>query len=397
MRTPAPLGADFRKLWAASAVSNLGDGVTLVAGPLLMASLTRDPAAVAGAAFAQQLPWLLFSLVSGVYADRMDRRRLIVGANLARAAALGALALTIAAGAVTVPLVYAVLFVLGTGETIADTAAAAHLPRIVPAERLTSANTRLMATFTLGNQFLAKPLGAFLFVTAAALPFGFDALTFATAALLVATMRPDRDRPVPPRARLREDVATGLRALWGDALLRTLAVAMGAANVVLCAAFAVLVLYAGDRLGLTEMGYGVLLVTFAAGGLLGTAVTGRLRARFGAPALLRAGLVVETATHLGLAVTTHPWPAAVILTAFGAHSMIWGAIATTAIQRAAPAHLLGRVSGAYGLTLTSGAAVGSLLGGVLARELTLTAPFWLAALTMAAITAISWRGLSAAR
>ena len=70
------LGGDFVRLWSASVISNLGDGVTMVAGPLLVASLTNEPALVAGAVFAQQLPWLLFSLPGGAYVDRLDRRRL---------------------------------------------------------------------------------------------------------------------------------------------------------------------------------------------------------------------------------------------------------------------------------------------------------------------------------
>ena len=88
----AGLGADFAKLWTANTVSNLGDGVTGVAGPLLMASLTGDPALVAGAALARQLPWLLLSLPSGAYVDRLDRRRLLVAVNLLRGAVLAGLA-----------------------------------------------------------------------------------------------------------------------------------------------------------------------------------------------------------------------------------------------------------------------------------------------------------------
>ena len=86
------LGAEFRKLWAASAASNLGDGVWLVAAPLLAATLTRDPALVAGLAFAQRLPWLLFPLLSGALADRLDRRRAMVAVAALRAALVGALA-----------------------------------------------------------------------------------------------------------------------------------------------------------------------------------------------------------------------------------------------------------------------------------------------------------------
>ncbi|ROP33786.1 transmembrane secretion effector [Couchioplanes caeruleus] len=145
----ARLGADFTRLWTASAVSNLGDGVTMAAGPLLVASVTDDPAAIAGAVFVQQLPWLLFALISGAYVDRLDRRLLVVAVNLVRAVALAALAVTIATETVTVAAIYAVLFLLGTGETLADTAMGALLPSVVAPEQLPGANARLYATFRL--------------------------------------------------------------------------------------------------------------------------------------------------------------------------------------------------------------------------------------------------------
>ncbi|MGW5671136.1 MFS transporter, partial [Micromonospora sp. NPDC003776] len=189
MTTTVPtgrLGPDFHRLWTASAISNLGDGVTMVAGPLLVASLTPDPAAVAAATLAPQLPWLLFALVSGAIVDRVDRRRLVVAVNLSRGLVLAALAVAVLAGVATVPLICLAFFLTGVGETLADTASGALLPAVVPAELLEQANSRLYATFVVGNQFAAKPLGAYLFVLAAALPFGVDAATFGLAALLVA-------------------------------------------------------------------------------------------------------------------------------------------------------------------------------------------------------------------
>jgi MFS family permease len=236
-----PLGADFWKLWTSSAVSNLGDGVTMVAGPLLVASITSAPAAVAGAAFAQQLPWLLFALISGAWADRLDRRRLVVTVNAVRAGALGVLAIAIGAGAAGVPLVLIVCFVLGTGETLADTASAAFVPAIVPELSRPRANSLLYANFNLINQFAAKPLGAWLFVVAAAVPFGVNAVTFAVSALLVAAIRP-LPAPAPSSGRLWSEIGSGIRFLFAHRLLRTLAVTMAVANLVFCAAFAVSVL-----------------------------------------------------------------------------------------------------------------------------------------------------------
>ena len=172
------LGVDFTRLWAANAISNLGDGVTGVAGPLLVASMTTSPALVAGAAFAQQLPWLLFALPAGAYVDRLDRRRLLVAVNLARGAILAALAVAVWADLASIPVLYTAFFLFGTGETVADRASVALVPSIVPPERLASANARLLGTYLVGNQLLAPPIGAWLFVMAAALPFAFDATSF---------------------------------------------------------------------------------------------------------------------------------------------------------------------------------------------------------------------------
>src|SRR4051794_32811499 len=161
----------------------------MVAGPLLVAAITENPAAVAGAAFAQQLPWLLFALISGAWADRLDRRRLVVAVNAVRSAVLAVLAVAAMAGSARLPLILGVCFVLGTGETLADTASAAFVPAIVPAEQRPRANSLLYATFNLINQFAAKPLGAWFFVLSAALPFGVNAGTFLLSAVLVATIR----------------------------------------------------------------------------------------------------------------------------------------------------------------------------------------------------------------
>jgi MFS family permease len=95
---PAELGPDFRKIWPASIISNLGDGALLAAGPLLVASITREPAAVGAAAFVQQLPWLLFALFSGALVDRLDRRLMIVAADTFRSIVLGALGVAVLFG-----------------------------------------------------------------------------------------------------------------------------------------------------------------------------------------------------------------------------------------------------------------------------------------------------------
>ena len=396
MRAPvsARLGADFTRLWTASAVSNIGDGVAMAAGPLLVAAVTDNPAYVAGAVFVQQLPWLLFALISGAFVDRLDRRRLVVVVNLLRAAALAALMLTVATGTVTVTVIYLVLFLLGTGETLADTAMSALLPAVVAPERLPAANARLYASFTIGNQFVAKPLGAWLFVVSAAVPFGLNALTFAAAAALIAGIRSGVPAErAPQQATLRDAVAAGLRWLWRHRLLRTLGLSMGVGNVAFGAAFAVFVLYCRDRLGLSDVGYGFLLTAFAVGGLAGTTVAGRLTRAVGSARVLRAGLVVEVVTHVALALTTSPGTAAVVLIVFSVHAMVWGITVTSLRQRAVPEELRGRVGSVFALLDLGGAALGALLGGLIAGLWGVTAPFWAAAAVMAGVVLLAWRPL----
>ncbi|MBR7831709.1 MFS transporter [Actinospica durhamensis] len=396
----APLGAGFRMLWAASTISTIGDGVTLAAGPMLVASITRDPAAVALAAFALQVPWLLFGLISGVYVDRFDRRRLVAGVNLVRAAALGLLSGAAALDAVTLPLVYAVFFTLGTADTLADNASSALLPALVAPDRLAEANARLSLTFNIGNQFLSKPLGAWLFALWVGAPFGTDALTFLVAAALVATLRPAKvptAKPTPtPRPRLRTDLTTGIRWLARQRVLRTISIAMGLGNVAFCGAFSIFVLYVHRRLGLTDLGYGLLLTTFAVGGTLGTLSVRRLRRRFGATSLLRAGLFVEALTHLVLAASTHAWIVAVTLVVFGVHTMVWGSLAATLYQQRVPDELRGRVGSVRILCDLGGAAIGTLLGALVAGLAGLTMPFWIAGAAMLVVAVCAWRPLGEA-
>ncbi|PWV82236.1 Predicted arabinose efflux permease, MFS family [Prauserella marina] len=384
------LGADFGKLWAANGFTNVADGVALAAAPLLVASLTDNPILVGGSVFVQQLPWLLFSLISGAYVDRLDRRALLVAVNVIRGAVVGGLAVAIATDVVSVWLVYLAFFLLGTAETVVDNASHAVLPSIVESAALPNANARLIAMQYVANQFAAPPLGAALFAGSAALPFGLNAVCFVLAAPLLGALR--RIPPVSVERRpLREEIAEGIRWLWRHQVLRMLALSICLMNLTLLAAFAILVLYAKQRLGLGAVGYGLLLTASAVGGLLGTAVASRLTARFSDSTLLRTGLVVETLTHVLLAVATAPWLASITLVVFGLHGSMWGVVSTTWRQRVIPENLRGRVTSVYLLFSVGGAALGSLLSGPIATAFGITAPFWCSAVIMAAMTVGAWR------
>jgi predicted MFS family arabinose efflux permease len=316
---------------------------------------------------------------------------------------LPAIAWTVAIGAVNIAVVLGSLFVLASAETFADVASGSLLPRIVPREHLGTANARLQGAFLLTNQLLAPPIGAFLFVVGMALPFAADAASFALGALLVTRVVTSRagdaagakeEAPAPARTSLRGEMVDGLRWLLAHAPMRTLALTIVAFNVTFGAAFGVLVLYARDRLGMDAVGFGLLTTATAIGGLLGTAAYGRLERRFALGDIMRAGLLIETATHLVLALTTVPAIAMVTMVAFGAHGFIWATTATTIRQRAVPDALLGRITGVYTVGIYGGIVVGTPIGGLLARQLGITAPFWFAFVGSALLVLVMWRQFS---
>jgi predicted MFS family arabinose efflux permease len=389
---PARLGRSFRWLLASSVATNAGDGIALAAGPLLVASQTRDPLLVSMALLSQQLPYLLFGFLAGAVADRMDRRRIVAIVDLGRAVVLAVLAVTIAGGSVSIVVVLLALFVLGTAETFADVSSHSLLPRVARREDLGIANARLSGSFLLTNQLLTPPIGAFLFAIGMALPFATNAVCFALGAILVSRVVSDVTSDVPTTgASLRADIVEGFRWLMGHPPMRTLALTIVAFNVTYGAAWSVLVLYASERLGMDEVGFGLITTAIAVGGIIGTVSYGRLERRFSLADIMRVGLLIETFTHLSLALTTEPIVALGTMVVFGAHAFVWGTTSTVVRQRAVPDALLGRVTGVYHVGVLGGIVVGTPIGGLLARGFGITAPFWFGFVGSALLVAILWR------
>jgi len=219
------LGGLYWRLWSASSASALGDGLRRVALPLLAVHLTTNPRLVALAAAAGTVPWLVFALPIGALVDRFDRRRTMAAVDLLRTLTVALLAVAVAAGALSIALLVAVTFVLGTGEIFAESAALALVPQLVDTAQLERANGRLQAGEVTAGQFAGQGLGGALFAVALALPFALDAATFLLSAVLVLSLR-TATRHRPPAASLRRlpaETAEGLRWLARHRLLRTCA------------------------------------------------------------------------------------------------------------------------------------------------------------------------------
>lgn len=242
------MGTSFRWLVGSAWVGNLGDGIALAAGPLLVASQTSDPLLVALAGLLQRLPWLLFGLHAGVLADRVDRRLVVIVVDLLRVAVLVVLTAALVTGAVNVPVVLAAIFLLGTAEVFVDTTTATLMPMVVAKADLGIGNARLMTAGITMNQLVGPAVGATLFAAGMTWPFVVQIVCLLLGAVLVSRMRlPALGRPAGDR-RVSHDIAEGFRWTWGNPAVRTLTLTIVTFNVTYGAAWSVLVLYATERL-----------------------------------------------------------------------------------------------------------------------------------------------------
>ncbi|MGY2078635.1 MFS transporter [Modestobacter sp. SYSU DS0657] len=391
---PARLGRSFRWLLASSWTSNLGDGIALAAGPLLVAALTEDPFLVALAATVQWLPPLLFGLVAGALTDRLDRRLIVLVVDLARAVVLTVLTLAVATDRVTIGAVLAALFLLATAEVFADNSSQTLVPVLVARSDLAVANSRLQTGFITVNQLAGPPLGAALFTAGAAWALGAQAVVIALGAVLITrVVLPAREPRAGRRPAIRHDIAEGLRWVRHHAAVRTLVLTITIFNVTFGAAWSVLVLYATERIGLGAVGFGLVTTVSAVGGIAGGLGYGWITRRLSLGDLMRIGLVVETLTHLALALTSSPAVALPVFFVFGAHAFVWGTTSVAVRQRAVPSELQGRVGSVNTVGVFGGLVVGSGIGGVLAQHWGVTAPFWFAFAGSAVFVVLIWRSL----
>jgi MFS family permease len=384
-RMGAGLGANYWKLWTSSAFSNLADGVFLIALPLLAVRLTDSPILIAGLAVAMRLPWLLFVLVAGALADRLDRRRTMFLVQVMRAGIAAGLAAGVfldvispASPELGLLILYAVGLVLGVGETLFDTAAQSVMPSLVRRDQLPTANGRLYAVEIVTNQFIGPPLGGLLVALAMVAAFGLSAAAWLAGALLlfaiVGSFKPVR---AGPPTRIRSDIGEGLRYVLGHRLLRTLAVMVGVMNLAGSAAFAIFVLFAVQPgpMGLSEPEFGLLLTTGAIGSVAGSMMAGRIVKRFGRARPL-VGAIVASAVGLGVpAFTVNPFLVGGAFVIGGAASVVWNVITVSFRQGIIPDRLLGRANSVYRLLAWGTQPIGALLGGVLGELFGLQAVF----------------------
>ena len=401
-----PLGASYWKLWTATAISNLGDGVSMVAYPWLASAVTRSPILIAAAGFASRLPWLIFTLHAGVLTDRFDRRKLIVAMDFMRGV------LTVFVGLVVFfnkdsfpaldelttitnletnwPIYFTLLitaFLFGLAEVLRDNSAQTLMPSVVDKENLEKANGRMWSAESLTNSFIGPPLGSLLIGIAIFIPFFFDAVSFFFAVALIAslkgTFKPVADDKPREKINFKAEIKEGYAWLWAHPLLRPMAIILGSMNGIDTMVGAVYILFAQEVLHTSVFTFAILGTAGAVGGTIGGILAPKVSAKIGSGPSLSLALAAAPLGALVIGVTSS-WQVVWVVTVVESFvAILWNTITVSLRQSIIPTHLLGRVNSVYRFFAWGSIPIGMFVGGglvsalthVLSRENALRAPY----------------------
>lgn len=375
-RLPSPYG----RFWTSSTLSAIGDGVRVVAFPLLAASSTQNPAEIAVVAAAGFAAWPVLGLVGGAISDRFDRRRLMWVVNGSRAVLVALLAIGVGVlGTIPVPLLAVLAFMLGAAETVYDNAAIGFLAQLVPSTLLARANSRLFTSQLSATQLIGPPLGGLLFALGSVIPFAVNAVTFALSSILIILLPHTPARPPRARKSLRSEIVEGLVWLWRSTTLRAMVVITTALGAISGALLAMLVVYVRDQLHLSSVGYGLLLGAFAAGSIVGALAAPRIMRTRPLREVLAVAVLATALIFAVLAATSTALVAAAMLAFLGVAVSTWNVASVTARQQLVPHELLGRVSGTYRAVALTFTTIGALAAGVLTAATSISTTFWVCA------------------
>ena len=382
------LGRPFRHVWLSVLVSSTGDGMFVTAFPLLAATLTRDPRLIAGVTIALRLPWLVLSLFTGAIADRLNRRRLLMAADLGRLVVVGGLGALVVLDMANIWILYVCAFLLTTGDTLHVNTAQALLPDIVEQPDLLQANARFASAQFAAAQFAGPPLGVAAFEATRSLPFFADAVTFAGSAALAAQL--PREARVSARvpSTLRRDMVDAVRFVWGNRIYRAICGSLAFTNFFYFGAIALLVLYTEEHLHRGPTTYSLLFVGSAAGTVMTRWFVSGLVHRLGAARTMVIPLWLWAVPMFGMTLSTSAVVAVSMMFLLGVGTGIWIAVNTTVRQAITPPELLGRANAIYRTVSWGVVPFGAALGGFVAHEWGLLVPFVLAGCTSVPVAAV---------
>jgi len=351
-----PLGKDFSRIWSASLITNLVDGVLRLSAPLLAVSLTQDPVLIGLMTALGLLPWLFFAIPIGAYVDRVDRRKALVWGNALRSAIAVFVAFSIAQEFINIWILLGCVFLFGICEVLVDTTSQSVLPQILDKSNFERGNSRLQISEVIVAQFAGSPLSGFLYAISIALPFYFSTAGFVAAALLLALFPFQKDvNPVheddqgKERLGIKGDIKFALNYLYQDKRILSIVLITTSIGFFYSISTAVAPLFVLKELNVAPSLFGVVLAIQGVGALVGINL------------VLASFMIVLT----GIAPNVYVFVAISVVVGFTIS--VWNILLMSLYQSLIPTHLYGRIHGARRTIVWGLMPIGSVIGGVIAR------------------------------
>ena len=369
------LGPAFNRLFSASVISNLSDGLLAVAAPLLAISLTKDPILISMLSAFVMLPWLLFAIPIGLIVDRSNKRLLITFTNSIRFITAGLVALAISTETITIYWLLLATFLIGTCEVATDTAAQSLIPVILEKKNFEKANSRMNIAETVIQNFIGAPLSGFLYATSIVLPFILNSLGFLVAAIFVLMIPAhlisngsSAETEDAEKKSFISEIKFGLNYLWNDRPLRRLVATTTSLGFFYSVSTSTLILFITETLEVQAKYFGVLMAGAGSGGVFGGILTPVLSKKFGRGSVLAVAIFISSITVLFQGISPNVWVFGVIgfISAFAITN--WNILLMSCYQVLIPAELYGRIHGARRTFVWGVMPIGALLGGVIAHN-----------------------------
>lgn len=320
--TPLRKNRDFQTFWTSQVFSTLGTSATSVAFPLVVLLETGSAAKAGLVGFAQTLPFLIWFLPAGALVDRLDRKRIMMAAELIRFAGMASIVAALLLGWFNLPHIMAVAFVEGSALVFFELAEAAALPHIVSKANLSKAIAQNQGRQQAAN-LTGPPLGGLLIGVGRSVPFAFDALSYAVSFIALNLIKPSfQDERVESERSLAADIKVGIEWLWQNALLRTISFLVAVWNFMLAALMLTLIVSARD-LGASPAVVGLVAATFGLGAMGGVFVAPKAQEKLTGRSIIVGASFLWAVSLVVLAFADQPWQLAVVVTIAGAASPIF--------------------------------------------------------------------------
>ncbi len=397
MSDKLPLGKDFSRIWSASLITNLVDGVLKLSAPLLAVSLTEDPILIGLLSALGLLPWLFFAIPIGALVDRIDKRRALVLGNFGRSALALFVAFSISQEFINIWILLGCVFLFGICEVLVDTTAQSVLPQILDKSNFERGNSRLQISEVIVAQFAGSPLSGFLYAIAIALPFYFSTTGFFIAAVLLAVFPFHKDvNPVheddegKDRLGLIGDIKFALNYLYEDKRIFSIVVITTSIGFFYSLSNAIAPLFILKELNVAPSYFGVVLAIQGVGALAGSVMAPVASKKLGRGRALALNLFLASIMIVFTGLAPNAYVFVAISVIIGFTISVWNILLMSLYQSLIPAHLYGRIHGARRTIVWGLMPIGSLVGGVIARG-GLRLPFLIGGAMATLISIVAYR------